>query len=159
MNIYEGFFFDRSVQEFIGSLWHTIEHQHVTTEYKPSVAHPELYGKKATFRIVGYGNDGENEGFLVRLTDCDDPDIDEIYNKIERPHITISVSPTGKPVNTGKLRFHAFYGKEITLRFGAFNMESGMIDLGWECVEPDKIHPGWGICDGWCEKCTYGKRR
>lgn len=132
MKIYEGFFFENefSGNQFVGSLDRTIKNQHITTAFKPEVPNADLYGEYADFQIIGYGNDGKNEGFEVKLVRCDNIDLVNIYDKIAVPHITVSVSKDGKPVDTAKLKFHGFYGKTITLKFGAFNMETGEIDFG-----------------------------
>ena len=67
------------------------------------------------FNVIGYGNDGKNEGLLVELVSVEIPDINDIFcdvhemyllaKSIPVPHITLSVSKDGKPVDTGKLNF------------------------------------------------------
>lgn len=129
MNIYEAFFLDK---EFDGTLNRQIKNQHITTAFKPDVAHNELYGKKATFAIVAYGNDGNNEGYKVELLHCD-KELEKLYLNIPVPHITISVGNEGKPINTGKLNFNLiFTGDQIdtvTATFGAYDMEAHKVVL------------------------------
>jgi hypothetical protein len=105
--VYEGFFIECPLKS---SLEKDIADKHITTEFRPVKSHPELYGTKATFRIIGYGNDGTNEGYKVSLLSVCAPKEQEeqlraIYDKVKVPHITLSVSANGKPVNTGKLDF------------------------------------------------------
>ena len=119
MNVrYEGFFIQEDLQS---KLFRDIEYKHVTSEYKPLKTHEELYGQKATFLIVGYGNDSVNEGFQVKLAYCESDELRELFNAIPIPHITLSVSEEGKPVNTANLEFHSI-GNPATVTgiFGGF---------------------------------------
>lgn len=135
--IYEGFFLTAS-KGFKGSLEKEIENKHITTDYfgsnsdKPT--HPEFYGMIVTFEIVGYANDGKNEGFLINKdsirikndfgypldaeafkiegTGTDDPklirDFIKFYDEAMKdriPHVTLSVAKDGKPVDTKDLNF------------------------------------------------------
>ena len=77
---------------------------HVTFEYKPSYVDTSLFGTVVFVKIIGYGNDGENEGVLVTLT-CDNEELNRTIKKIKKPHITLSVSKKGKAVNTKLLDF------------------------------------------------------
>ena len=53
----------------------------------------EIYGKPVEVKILGYANDGKNEGFLC-----------EGHQKDGRPfHITLSISEDGKAVDTGHI--------------------------------------------------------
>ena len=61
---YEGFFI---TEELPHTLARDIEKKHITTEYKPAKTNDGLYGITADFEIIGYGNDGMNEGYKVRL--------------------------------------------------------------------------------------------
>ena len=45
----------------------TIECTHVTFAYKPESVDRDLFGEEIAITILGYENDGENEGVLVRL--------------------------------------------------------------------------------------------
>ena len=116
--IYEGFFIQDNLES---TLEKEVVNKHITTQFRPKQTHEELYGKKATFNIVGYGNDGVNEGFLVQLVSCNDQELKQLFDEIPVPHITLSVSNIGKPVNTAKLNFKSVNGQTITGIFGGFN--------------------------------------
>lgn len=77
---------------------------HVTFEYGPSSVDTTLFGEEIMVTIVGYGNDGENEGVLVTISSENDRIVDMV-SKIPVPHITLAVSPEGKAVNTKFLQF------------------------------------------------------
>lgn len=77
---------------------------HVTFQYRPKELDESLLGEVVNVRVVGYGCDGENEGVAVELS-CENEKIRELSEKIEVPHITLSVSENGRPVNTRYLRF------------------------------------------------------
>lgn len=81
-----------------------IQYPHVTFEYRPKEVSRSLFGENVKITIIGYGNDGSNEGLLVQLNACD-PVIQHMIGQIEVPHITIAISRDGKSVNTGKLQF------------------------------------------------------
>lgn len=78
---------------------------HVTFEYKPISVNKELLGQKIFVTIIGYGNNGENEGLQVSLS-CDNELLNSMIQNIDRPHITLAVSSSGKPVNTKFLDFY-----------------------------------------------------
>lgn len=77
---------------------------HVTCAYKPTDPRYDLVGKPVELQIVGYGNDGKNEGFLVDVSDKD-ADIHEMSLYNDQPHITISVAQGARPVDTVRLDF------------------------------------------------------
>lgn len=77
---------------------------HVTFEYLPDHVFTELFGTAITVTIIGYGNDGENEGLQVTLT-SDNDQINEMIQNIPVPHITLAVSDGGYAVNTRYLHF------------------------------------------------------
>lgn len=115
--IYEAFFI---TENLASSLSKDIEYKHITTEYRPSKTHEHLYGKEATFLIYGYGNDNINEGYCVKMISCEDDELRELYKSIAIPHITLSVSEEGKPVNTSKLVFEQTIDKVIKCKFGGY---------------------------------------
>ncbi len=109
--LFTGVFFDKDVfyKELSGRiggvrLTQTIRYPHVTFCYGKQQICSELFGKEVSFIVTGYGNDGLNEGLLVRLS-CDDPLIRECFDKIETPHITISIGAYGRAVNTKYLDY------------------------------------------------------
>lgn len=110
--LYLAFFIDRtSFHDTISSigtrLTQKIEAPHVTCFYKNAQAEQEtkhLFGRKVKFEAYGYGNDGINEGFLVRPLTTD-KELLSLFDGIAIPHITASLSNEGKAVNTAKLNF------------------------------------------------------
>ena len=92
---------------------------HVTVLYMPEDALQPLFGTEAEITVTGYGCDGKNEGLEVTLH-CADPVLQELIRQIPVPHITLSVSRSGKPVNTRFLQFSPV--EPITFRavFGGF---------------------------------------
>lgn len=104
---YEGFFI---TEELPHTLARDIEKKHITTEYKPAKTNDGLYGITADFEIIGYGNDGMNEGYKVRLVKIYAQDdqaelLRALYNQIAVPHITLSLAEGAKAVNTRYLDF------------------------------------------------------
>ena len=77
---------------------------HVTFRYQPKTVDRSLFGQKVLVTVVGYGCDGENEGLKVQMR-IDDPRLAELAEGVAVPHITLSVSRRGKPVNSSRLRF------------------------------------------------------
>lgn len=104
---YEGFFI---TEELPHTLARNIEKKHITTEYKPAKTNDSLYGITADFEIIGYGNDGVNEGYKVRLVKIYAQDeqvaiLKDLYDQIPVPHITLSLAEGAKAVNTCYLDF------------------------------------------------------
>lgn len=60
-------------------------------------------GEIANVTVVGCGFDDENVGLEVRLPE----NLMSYYHGADSVHITTSVSATGKPVNTARLKFQA----------------------------------------------------
>lgn len=101
------------------ALKNNIREPHITFEYKPKNVDQSLFGKEISIRIIGYGNDGKNEGLRVQLYSFE-PRIQAMIERIETPHITIAVSEDGKPVNTKLLHFDDIMPIEIIGRYGGY---------------------------------------
>lgn len=127
--VYEAFFLPESCELFIGKLENQIRYQHITTAFKPDILHSELYGWHARFKVIGYANDGKNEGYLVKMISTDNDDLwDQYYGVIVPPHLTISVANGAYPKDTANLNFECIYdGEEFDTVFGAFDMETGKV--------------------------------
>ena len=114
---YEGLFFDEEAIKIIKSL-ETVklpiinDEIHCTFKYHPDEDEifDELVGKEFEIELIGYGYDGQNSGFSLKL-----PDellkyyinYDEGYNKkLKIPHITTSLSEGAKAENTKNLNFY-----------------------------------------------------
>ena len=100
----------------------TIECPHVTTQFKPNAEqlHLDQLGSGAKIYAIGYGNDGKNEGLLVRV-EADDPVIQQACDELKTPHITLSVSKNGQPKDTVNLEFSPLETPfELTGEYGLF---------------------------------------
>ena len=123
--IYAGLFVDPVdlYQKQPSTLEKRIKNPHVTTAFKPGLdqLHLEQIGSVARIFAIGYGNDGENEGLLVRV-EADNPEIQAACDNLETPHITLSISKKGQAVNTAFLDFAPLETPfEITGRYGLFS--------------------------------------
>lgn len=113
---YEGIFFEGKTADFI----HSLEKQrlpivndviHCTFKCYPSnnEIFNELVGKEFDVLIIGYGCDGNNSGFELRLPDS----LVKYYinydeqepSKLKKPHITASLTREAKPFKTKDLEF------------------------------------------------------
>ena len=115
--IYEAFFVPGQLNSKLSK---DIEFKHITTEFKPAKTHEHLYGQQATFMVTGYGNDEVNEGYRVKLVSCESDELRELYEAIPIPHITLSISPEGKAVNTKNLDFKPIDEFIVFTKFGGF---------------------------------------
>lgn len=114
--IYWGLFFD---QKLGYSLECPVEDPHVTFGFKTPMP-AELLGKKATVTVIGHGCDGRNQAVMVDL-DCECWDV---YQGAQVPHITLSTSKDGKPVDSADLDFEQWDPYEwydLIGRFGYFD--------------------------------------
>ena len=103
-----------------------IQDPHITFVYMPKKVDRSLFGKQIGISIVGYGNNGINEGLLVHLQ-SDDPKVQAMIEEIEVPHITISVGDDGKPINTKFLRFESIEPIEMTGKYGGYTKRGKVI--------------------------------
>ena len=113
--IYWGIF----VPNLGGKLDKVVIFQHVTFGFRTEF--PEyMLGKPVDVRVVGYGNDGKNEAYLVKLPKW----TKDVYHGAETKHITLSVAYGSKPIDSCKLKFkpieEPFYLEGI---FGYFDGE------------------------------------
>lgn len=122
---YIGCFFDR--EELFRKIAHVRKNHlpnekqapHVTFAYAPEAVPEELFGQLISVTIIGYGNDGYNEGLLVTLSGYH-PAINQMIAQIPVPHITLAVSNDGKAVNTRYIPFTPVEPIPITGQFGGF---------------------------------------
>jgi len=92
---------------------------HVTFAYRPERVDTRIFGRAVTVRVTGYGNDGRNEGLRVEVL-TQNPILQELALRIQVPHITLSVSRTGRPVDTAGLSFSPVEPFLLTGRFGGY---------------------------------------
>ena len=114
MPIYWGIF----VPNCGGKLDKVIGWQHVTYGFKTE--YPEdIHGKPVDVKVVGYGNDGQNEAYLVMLPKW----TKDIYSGSDVKHITLSVAHGAKPVDSCKLTFEPLEPFILEGVFGYFDKD------------------------------------
>lgn len=98
---------------------------HLTLKYKPSDKEifNDIIGQEFEMYLIGYGNDGNNSGFEIELSENLKPyyiNYDEINtNILKKPHITASLSEEAEAVNTKNLNFKKLPQKyTVKGRFG-----------------------------------------
>lgn len=125
--IYEGFFINSEIR---GALENDIEHKHLTTEFHPKKTHQNLYGCAVVLHASKYAIDANNEGYYIDRISTSYRELDDLFNNIEVPHITLSISKTGKPVDTAKLDFENGCPIDTTFQayFGAFTGDEYLLD-------------------------------
>lgn len=98
------------------TLSEVVEHPHVTFGYK--IVPPSDIDWDAVYevKVFAYGNDGENEGYAVSFPS----ELDEFYFGADTPHITLSTSPDGSPVNTAFIDFNEIEPFDIPMKFGFY---------------------------------------
>lgn len=101
--MYYGLFFDSNL--FNSKLKNKIDNPHITFLYEKSKfleIPAELLNRKAKCQVIGYSNNGRNEGYLVELLDSE---LLKFYKGAEQMHITIGLSDNAKAVDTCNLEF------------------------------------------------------
>ena len=140
--IYAGLFIDPEdiYDKFPPSLSHRIRDPHVTTAYRPGVEKLFLdsLGSGASIRVIGYGNNGQNEGLLVEVA-ADDPAIQKTLNERIAPdstgelksvptHITLSIAEGAEAVNTKSLNFEPLNAPvELTGHYELFRKDGVLL--------------------------------
>jgi hypothetical protein len=129
---YSGVFFDGPFELFLrdkatSSLAKPVEDLHVTFHFNPKEDEklPKgLIGKEVTIKVVGEGNDGKNHGFEVELPNIiienngDKVNLKSLYKNTATPHITMSLAPGGKAVDTKNLEFSKIEPFEVVGKLG-----------------------------------------
>ena len=110
--IYTGTFVDANelYQKYPPKLDQPTAEPHVTAVFRPqddAQLHLGDLGAEVRITPIGYANNGMNEGILVKC-ESDDQNIQTVLDGIRVPHITLSCSKDGNPVDTGKLEFELF---------------------------------------------------
>lgn len=99
------------------SLESVVEHPHITFGYKVGVPDNIDWHGVYWVDVVGYGNDGINEGYEVAFP----PELEDVYFGADIPHITISTSSDGSPVNTAFLDFEPLSEPfSVPMKFGYY---------------------------------------
>lgn len=97
-----------------------IQNPHMTVEFSPHTVDESLFGEQVKITIVGYGKDTRNEGFKV-VAHADNAKLQQMIERILVPHITISISCSGKPVDTKLLNFDPIKPTTLFGIYGAYN--------------------------------------
>lgn len=103
-----------------------VRHPHVTFRYKPESVDESLFGTSIPFQVIGYGCDGENEGLEV-IPVCEDGPLIQQLAAIAHPHITLSVSPSGRARNSGTLAFHPLKPFLLPAVYGGWHKRNGLV--------------------------------
>lgn len=119
-----------------GVLGKDIPNQHITLAFRPDDAQfKELLkhvGQDCSYKVIGYANDGMNEGLQVIIA------TDVPYFGAEQQHITLSIDPSGKAVDTGKLDFQFGIPEHVGLHNGSILTGKIGVFTNERVVEYDK---------------------
>jgi hypothetical protein len=94
-----------------------VDSPHVTLAFLPDVLCEHSIGTEVLWNVVGYGNDGQNEGVLVELAQAPDELLDEIALRREH-HVTLSLADGAHAKDTAKLEFTPVEPLSITTIYG-----------------------------------------
>jgi len=100
---------------------------HITFAFKPApgkLPPEDLWGEKFDVVITGLGNDGNNQGYKVEIPE----ELKKYYFNDAIPHITLSVSNIGKPVNTRNLLFKDIPNFKVQGIFGYHNGAKAVLE-------------------------------
>ena len=101
----------------LSSLDKSVAYPHVTFGYKVPVPDGIAWDDIYWIDAIGYGNDGANEGLLVSVPE----ELEMFYFGAETPHVTLSTSQDGAPVDTAFLNFTALPQPfSIPMKFGYY---------------------------------------
>jgi hypothetical protein len=111
--MYHGFFIDSDelIQKLEGiervPLKRRILTPHVTLKFQPEVedVHEDKFGEPVRIKVVGYGNNGKNEGLEVEV-ETFDPIFQDLVEKVPVQHITLSLADGALAQDTSGIEFH-----------------------------------------------------
>ncbi len=98
---------------------------HITLNRFSEKENKHLYGKKFKIKVIGYGNDGQNSGFLVQLP----KELIAYYRNISEdgtpipPHITTSMALGARAKDTRKIDFKPLIKKFFIEGYYSSNQE------------------------------------
>lgn len=101
----------------LNPLRNEIKYSHITFIYRPEEVEESLFGKDIEVVIIGYGNDGENEGVKVKII-SEDAILQSMIDKIDVPHITVAIADNGKSVNTKYLKYKGIKHIKLMGKYG-----------------------------------------
>lgn len=99
--IYTGFFIKGTIPALLPNPIHDL---HITHIFHPNPIPHGLLGEEITVRLVGYANDGKNEGYKVEFVSGSDAAA-EAFSEIKNPHVTVSLGKGGIAKTTGDMSF------------------------------------------------------
>lgn len=131
---YIGCFFDEETEKMLREhrqgkeLAKSIKYLHTTIEYQPKYIGriPELFGKEIEVTVTGYGNNGRNEGLEVKVSSKNE-EIQEMLERIEVPHITLSRAEDAQSVDTRYLEFEPIEPFTVKGVFGGYADNNGPV--------------------------------
>lgn len=146
---YFGIFVDnQDIEKIIKNEKNTLEKQpnnfHCTFAYKPKNIEMfnDIIGKNIDILLIGYGCDGKNSGFKVSFPN----DMKKYFLNADKegnlkvPHITTSLSKTGKAINTANLKFEDIEESVVIKgKFGAFVVENNKRYISFEKIHIDQF--------------------
>lgn len=103
-----------------------VDSPHVTLVFEPAEVCEELFGKLVPFEVIGYGNDGTNEGVLVKLGDID-TELTPVASERTSHHITLSLAGCGRAVDTGKLTFSPIEPLRLEAPYGGCTLDGTVV--------------------------------
>ncbi len=141
---YEGIFLGEETCKLIhsleeNSLERDINELHCTFKYHPSENEifDDIVGKDFEVYLIGYGNDGNNSGFEVKLPNYLKKYYINFYYKnpevLSMPHITTSLAKGAKAVNTKNLKFEPLEEPiKVVGKFGYWIKDKGKEYISYE---------------------------
>ena len=129
---------EKAAQQCEDRLYRSIINPHVTFAYHPDTIPYEAFGSPITVTVVSYGRDDENEAFGVVFGDLPEM-LQLLAENIRVPHITVSVSRSGKPVNSKYIRYEPIEPFTLQGVFGGLDMKGNV------CTQKTEVYNGDGF--------------
>lgn len=113
-----------------------IDDLHVTFSFNPKEEDKlpkELIGKEIPIKVIGEGNNGTNHGYKVELPNMnfaingERVSLKSLYTNPAVPHITMSLSPKGKAVDTRYLDFSKIEPFDVVGKLGYWKNDKVVI--------------------------------
>ena len=103
-----------------------VDSPHVTLAFLPDVICERSIGTEVLWNVVGYGNDGQNEGVLVELAQAPDELLNEITLRREH-HVTLSLANGAHAKDTAGLKFSPVKPLKIKTVYGLCTCEGNVV--------------------------------
>lgn len=109
-----------------GHLVRIIGTPHVTFLFEPDHVNEKLFGEKVWIKVIGYGNNGANEGLLVNIY-AENKEILSMVEKIKVPHITLSIAENSRSYDTRYLDFYNIDPFMLEGIFGGYRRDGKLV--------------------------------